>query len=81
MSYPSAISSFGSGAALAQVSVPSHHKGASAADLAKAKVIGLANAGGDTINSIKQASEFGIVAGGQRREHLSAGVHRQAHDD
>lgn len=31
-----------------------------------AKVIGLANAGGDTINSIKQASEFGIVAGGQR---------------
>ncbi|MFX8516236.1 ABC transporter substrate-binding protein, partial [Acinetobacter baumannii] len=28
--------------------------------------IGLANAGGDTINSIKQASEFGIVAGGQR---------------
>jgi branched-chain amino acid transport system substrate-binding protein len=32
----------------------------------KAKVIGLANAGGDTINSIKQASEFGIVAGGQR---------------
>jgi len=32
----------------------------------KAKVIGLANAGGDTINSIKQAAEFGIVAGGQR---------------
>jgi len=31
-----------------------------------AKVIGLANAGGDTINSIKQAAEFGIVAGGQR---------------
>jgi branched-chain amino acid transport system substrate-binding protein len=31
----------------------------------KAKIIGLANAGGDTINSIKQASEFGIVAGGQ----------------
>jgi branched-chain amino acid transport system substrate-binding protein len=31
-----------------------------------AKVIGLANAGGDTINSIKQASEFGIVKGGQR---------------
>jgi branched-chain amino acid transport system substrate-binding protein len=30
-----------------------------------AKVIGLANAGGDTINSIKQASEFGIVQGGQ----------------
>ncbi len=32
----------------------------------KAKVIGLANAGGDTINSVKQAAEFGIVAGGQR---------------
>src|SRR5258705_1042881 len=31
----------------------------------KAKVIGLANAGGDTINSIKQAAEFGIVKGGQ----------------
>src|SRR3546814_19556808 len=31
-----------------------------------AKVIGLANAGGDTINSIKQAAEFGIVAAGQR---------------
>jgi branched-chain amino acid transport system substrate-binding protein len=31
-----------------------------------AKIIGLANAGGDTINSIKQASEFGIVQGGQK---------------
>src|ERR1700709_2202729 len=31
----------------------------------KAKVIGLANAGGDTINAVKQASEFGIQAGGQ----------------
>ena len=31
----------------------------------KAKIIGLANAGGDTINSIKQAAEFGIVKGGQ----------------
>jgi len=31
-----------------------------------AKVIGLANAGLDTANAIKQASEFGIVAGGQR---------------
>jgi branched-chain amino acid transport system substrate-binding protein len=30
-----------------------------------AKIIGLANAGGDTINSVKQAAEFGIVAGGQ----------------
>jgi branched-chain amino acid transport system substrate-binding protein len=31
-----------------------------------AKVVGLANAGGDTINSIKQAAEFGLVAGGQK---------------
>ncbi|ADP70172.1 Extracellular ligand-binding receptor [Rhodomicrobium vannielii ATCC 17100] len=30
-----------------------------------AKIVGLANAGGDTINSIKQASEFGIVQSGQ----------------
>jgi branched-chain amino acid transport system substrate-binding protein len=36
------------------------------AQSSKAKVIGLANAGGDTINSIKQAGEFGIVAGGQK---------------
>ncbi|HEX6018238.1 MAG TPA: ABC transporter substrate-binding protein [Burkholderiaceae bacterium] len=36
------------------------------AQQSKAKVIGLANAGGDTINSIKQASEFGIVKAGQR---------------
>jgi branched-chain amino acid transport system substrate-binding protein len=36
------------------------------AQASKAKVIGLANAGGDTINSIKQAAEFGVVAGGQR---------------
>jgi branched-chain amino acid transport system substrate-binding protein len=36
------------------------------AQASKAKVVGLANAGGDTINSIKQASEFGIVKGGQR---------------
>jgi branched-chain amino acid transport system substrate-binding protein len=32
----------------------------------KAQVIGLANAGGDTINSIKQAAEFGLVKGGQK---------------
>jgi branched-chain amino acid transport system substrate-binding protein len=35
------------------------------AQASKAKIIGLANAGGDTINSIKQAAEFGIVSGGQ----------------
>ena len=36
------------------------------AQSSKAKIIGLANAGGDTINSIKQGAEFGIVAGGQK---------------
>ena len=36
------------------------------AQSSKANVIGLANAGGDTTNAIKQASEFGIVAGGQK---------------
>jgi branched-chain amino acid transport system substrate-binding protein len=35
------------------------------AQASKAQVIGLANAGGDTINSIKQAAEFGVVKGGQ----------------
>jgi branched-chain amino acid transport system substrate-binding protein len=35
------------------------------AQASKAKIIGLANAGADTINSIKQAAEFGIVKGGQ----------------
>jgi len=35
------------------------------AQASKAKIVGLANAGGDTINSIKQAAEFGIVKGGQ----------------
>jgi branched-chain amino acid transport system substrate-binding protein len=35
------------------------------AQASKAKIIGLANAGGDTTNSIKGAAEFGIVKGGQ----------------
>jgi branched-chain amino acid transport system substrate-binding protein len=35
------------------------------AQQSKAKIIGLANAGGDTANAIKQGSEFGITAGGQ----------------
>ena len=42
------------------------------AQASKAKVIGLANAGGDTINAIKQASEFGIVKGGQKLSPLLA---------
>jgi branched-chain amino acid transport system substrate-binding protein len=36
------------------------------AQASKAKIIGLANAGGDTINSIKQAAKLGIVEGGQK---------------
>jgi branched-chain amino acid transport system substrate-binding protein len=36
------------------------------AQSSKAKIVGLANAGLDTTNSIKQAAEFGIVAGGQK---------------
>ncbi len=35
------------------------------AQASKAKIIGLANAGGDTTNAIKQGAEFGIVRGGQ----------------
>ena len=35
------------------------------AQASKAKIVGLANAGGDTTNAIKQAAEFGIVKGGQ----------------
>jgi branched-chain amino acid transport system substrate-binding protein len=35
------------------------------AQSSKSKIIGLANAGGDTINAIKQGAEFGIVNGGQ----------------
>jgi branched-chain amino acid transport system substrate-binding protein len=36
------------------------------AQTSKAQIIGLANAGGDTINSIKQGAEFGVVQGGQK---------------
>ena len=44
------------------------------AQASKAQVIGLANAGGDTVNSIKQAAEFGIVKGGQKLAALLAFV-------
>lgn len=36
------------------------------AQASKSKVVALANAGGDTTNALKQASEFGLVAGGQK---------------
>jgi branched-chain amino acid transport system substrate-binding protein len=57
------------GKVLGDVKVPLNNQDFSSfllqAQASKAKIIGLANAGGDTINSIKQASEFGIVKGGQ----------------
>jgi branched-chain amino acid transport system substrate-binding protein len=40
------------------------------AQASKAKIVGLANAGGDTRNAIKQAAEFGIVKGGQNMAGL-----------
>src|SRR4030081_1492403 len=42
------------------------------AQASKAKVIGLANAGGDTINAIKQAAEFGLMKSGQKLSPLLA---------
>src|SRR5580658_2271739 len=57
------------GKVLGSVSVPLNNQDFSSfllqAQQSKAKIIGLANAGGDTINAIKQGAEFGIVAGGQ----------------
>jgi branched-chain amino acid transport system substrate-binding protein len=44
------------------------------AQSSKAKVIGLANAGGDTVNAIKQGAEFGITKGGQKMSPLLAFV-------
>src|SRR6202042_935121 len=44
------------------------------AQASQAKVIGLANAGGDTINAIKQGAEFGITKGGQKMSPLLAFV-------
>ena len=44
------------------------------AQASKAKVIGLANAGGDTINAIKQGAEFGVMKGGQKISPLLAFV-------
>ncbi|MFH0297514.1 ABC transporter substrate-binding protein [Bradyrhizobium sp. 31Argb] len=44
------------------------------AQASKAKVVGLANAGGDTINAIKQAAEFGLAKSGQKLSPLLAFV-------
>ena len=58
------------GKVLGSVSIPLNNADFSSfllqAQASKAKIIGLANAGGDTINSIKQGAEFGITAGGQK---------------
>jgi branched-chain amino acid transport system substrate-binding protein len=58
------------GQVLGSVRVPINNSDFSSALLqaqsSKAKVVGLANAGADTINAVKQAAEFGIVRGGQK---------------
>jgi branched-chain amino acid transport system substrate-binding protein len=65
----SAVVKANGGKVLGDVKVPLNTQDFSSfllqAQSSKAKIIGLANAGGDTINSIKQAAEFGIVKGGQ----------------
>ncbi|MGH7005962.1 MAG: ABC transporter substrate-binding protein, partial [Alphaproteobacteria bacterium] len=65
----SAVVKKNGGEVLGQVRVPLNTQDFSSyllqAQSSKAKIVGLANAGGDTINSIKQAAEFGIVKGGQ----------------
>jgi branched-chain amino acid transport system substrate-binding protein len=62
------------GQVLGEVRVPINTADFSSALLqaqsSKAKVVGLANAGADTQNSIKQAAEFGIVRGGQKMAGL-----------
>ena len=58
------------GSVLGEVRVPLNTQDFSSfllqASASKAQIIGLANAGGDTINSVKQAGEFHIAAGGQK---------------
>jgi len=58
------------GSVLGEVRVPLNTQDFSSfllqASSSKAQIIGLANAGGDTINSVKQAAEFRIAAGGQK---------------
>jgi branched-chain amino acid transport system substrate-binding protein len=66
------------GKVLGKVRVPLNNQDFSSfllqAQASKAKIIGLANAGGDTTNSIKQAAEFGIVSGGQKLAGLLVDV-------
>jgi len=51
------------------------------AQSSKAKIIGLANAGGDTTNAIKQAAEFGIVSGGQKLAGMLLFITDVTHSD
>ena len=65
----SAVVTKNGGKVVGSVKVPLNNQDFSSfllqAQQSKAKIVGLANAGGDTTNSIKQAAEFGIVKGGQ----------------
>lgn len=66
----SAVVTANGGKVLGSVNVPLNTPDFSSfllqAQASKAKIIGLANAGGDTTNAIKQAHEFGIAGGGQK---------------
>ena len=66
----SAVVKASGGQVLGGVRVPLNNPDFSSALLqaqsSKAKVVGLANAGADTTNAVKQAAEFGIVRGGQK---------------
>jgi len=66
------------GKVLGAVNVPLNNSDFSSfllqAQASKAKIVGLANAGGDMQNSVKQAAEFGIVSGGQKLAGLLAFV-------
>jgi branched-chain amino acid transport system substrate-binding protein len=44
------------------------------AQASKARIVALANAGGDTTNAVKQAAEFGVTKGGQRLAGLVFGL-------
>ena len=58
------------GTVLGEVNIPLNTQDFSSfllqASASKAQIIGLANAGADTINSVKQAGEFHVAAGGQK---------------
>ncbi|MBS0242213.1 MAG: ABC transporter substrate-binding protein [Proteobacteria bacterium] len=58
------------GAVRAPLNTPDFSSYLLQAQASKAKVIGLANAGGDTANAIKQGAEFGIISGGQKMAAL-----------